>query len=131
MKANINPKDYPVVVTRLVDSNGIEQFAAMSPAFGPLCTVHEATAEKAIEALYETIPNIIESLEADNMQVPEPSATGVSSGTLNLRLPKSLHTEAVAAAKADNCSLNQFIAVAIAKAVAQNPGKRKSRKACS
>ena len=131
MKAQINPKDYPVVVTRLVDDNGTEQFAAMSPAFGALCTVHEATAEKAIEALYGAIPEIIEALEADGMQVPEPNANGVSSGTLNLRLPKSLHTEAVAAAKADNCSLNQFIAVAIAKAVAQNPGNRGIRKSTS
>jgi len=50
----------------------------------------------------------------EGREIPKPWGSRAFSGTLNLRLPKSLHEQAARRAKVEGVSLNQYLVSAIA-----------------
>ena len=83
----------------------------------PGCYSEGETPEEAYANLEEAAQNWIESALAQGMAIPEPSASQGYSGTVSLRLPKSIHRRAAELAHRDGVSLNQFLVAAIAHRV--------------
>jgi predicted RNase H-like HicB family nuclease len=85
----------------------------------PGCYSEGGTPEEAYSNLEEAAQNWIESALAQGMAVPEPSVSQGYSGTISLRLPKSIHRRAAQLAHRDGVSLNQFLLTAIASRVGE------------
>jgi antitoxin HicB len=83
----------------------------------PGCFSDGDTPEEAYENLQEAAENWIESAAEQGMAIPEPFAAQGYSGTVSLRLPKSVHKRAAEYAHKDGVSLNQFLVSAIAARV--------------
>jgi len=83
----------------------------------PGCFADGETAEEAYRNLEGVAESWIESAQAQGYPIPEPFALAEPSGTLSLRLPKSLHRRAIAFAQRDAVSLNTFIVAAVGVAV--------------
>lgn len=82
----------------------------------PGCFADGESPEDAYENLEEAARAWIESALAQGYPIPEPQAEEPS-GTLSLRLPKSLHRRAIFYAQRDAVSLNTFIVSALSAAV--------------
>lgn len=80
----------------------------------PGCYSQGDTPKEAYQNLEEAAENWIESALAQDFPIPPPFANQGYSGTISLRLPKSLHRRAAAFAQRDGVSLNQFLVTAIA-----------------
>src|SRR3989304_3764734 len=80
----------------------------------PGCYSEGESPEEAYKNLEEAAQNWIESALAQSFPIPPPFATQGYSGTISLRLPKSLHRRAAECAHRDGVSLNQFLVAAIA-----------------
>ncbi len=78
------------------------------------CFSEGESPEEAYSNLEEAAENWIESALAQGMPVPSPFETQGFSGTISLRLPKSIHRRAAEFAQRDGVSLNQFLVAAIA-----------------
>ena len=89
-------------------------FAAQVLEF-PGCFADGESPEEAYGNLEEAAENWIESALAQRFPIPPPFATQGYSGTISLRLPKSLHRRAAEFAHRDGASLNQFLVSAIAQ----------------
>jgi predicted RNase H-like HicB family nuclease len=83
----------------------------------PGCFAEGDTPEEAYENLQEAAENWVDSAHSQGMAIPEPFAARGYSGTVSLRLPKSMHRRAVQYAHRDGVSLNQFLVSAIAARV--------------
>src|SRR4030042_29365 len=80
----------------------------------PGCFSDGDTPDEAYRNLQEAAENWIEAALAQRIAIPEPFASQGYSGTVSLRLPKSLHRRAAQFAHSDGVSLNQFLVSAIA-----------------
>ena len=80
----------------------------------PGCFSDGDTPDEAYRNLQEAAENWVEAALAQGMAIPEPFATQGYSGTVSLRLPKSIHRRAAEYAHKDGVSLNQFLVSAIA-----------------
>ena len=85
----------------------------------PGCYSDGDTPEDAYRNLEEAAENWIESALDQGMPIPEPSVSQGYSGTVSLRLPKSIHRRAAELAHRDGVSLNQFLLTAIASRVGE------------
>lgn len=83
----------------------------------PGCFADGESPEEAYRNLDEVAESWVESALAQGFPVPSPVATQGHSGTVSLRLPKSLHKRAAELAHRDGVSLNQFLVAAIAARV--------------
>jgi predicted HicB family RNase H-like nuclease len=83
----------------------------------PGCISEGNTLQETYERLEETALSWIEAALDLGHDIPEPICTSEYGGKVALRLPKSLHKEAVLAAERDGTSLNQFIMMAVAERV--------------
>jgi predicted RNase H-like HicB family nuclease len=83
----------------------------------PGCFADGESPEEAYSNLEEVAESWVESALAQGFPVPPPVATQGHSGTVSLRLPKSLHKRAAELAHRDGVSLNQFLVAAIAARV--------------
>ncbi len=83
----------------------------------PGCVADGETPQDAYRNLEEVAESWIESALAQGYPIPEPFALDEPSGTLSLRLPKSLHRRAIVFAQRDAVSLNTFIVAAVSAAV--------------
>jgi predicted RNase H-like HicB family nuclease len=83
----------------------------------PGCFSDGDTPDEAYGNLQEAAENWLESALAQGMAIPEPFAAQGYSGTVSLRLPKSIHRRAAEYAHKDGVSLNQFLLSAIAARV--------------
>ena len=94
-------------------------YSACIPLLGRWSAVGDGeTAAEAIADLQAHLPGLIEQWLHDGVAVPEPpGASETLSGTLSLRLPKTLHAEVAQVAAEEGVSINQFILAATAKAV--------------
>ena len=81
------------------------------------CFADGESPEEAYSNLEEVAESWVESALAQGFPVPPPVATQGHSGTVSLRLPKSLHKRAAELAHRDGVSLNQFLVAAIAARV--------------
>ena len=98
---------------RIIMPDDQGRYAAQILEF-PGCFAEGASPEEAYGNLQEAAEDWIESAVAQGMAVPLPFATLGHSGTISLRLPKSLHRRAAELAHRDGVSLNQFLVAAIA-----------------
>ncbi len=81
------------------------------------CFAEGDTPEEAYENLEEAAENWVDSADSQGMAIPEPFASQGYSGTVSLRLPRSMHRRAAEFAHRDGVSLNQFLVSAIAARV--------------
>ena len=100
-------------------------FTACIPLLGRWSAVGDGeTAAEAIADLQAHLPGLLQEWLDNGVSIPEPpGASETLSGTLSLRLPKTLHAEIAQVAAEEGVSINQFILAAAAKAV----GSRLSR----
>jgi predicted HicB family RNase H-like nuclease len=83
----------------------------------PGCIAEGDSVQEAYERLEKAALNWIEAALGLGQDVPPPASVCEYGGKVALRLPKSLHKQAVIAAERDGTSLNQFIVMAIAEKV--------------
>lgn len=102
--------------TRIIIPDSEGRYAAQILEF-PGCFSDGQTPEEAYRNLEEAAENWIESARGQGMAIPPPFETQGHSGTISLRLPKSLHKRAAQMAHRDGISLNQFLVTAIAARV--------------
>ena len=81
----------------------------------PGCFAEGDTAEEAIRNLDDAMADWIETVIESEGRVPDPLESQGYSGRLVLRMPKSIHKQAVARAVLDGVSLNQWMLDAIAQ----------------
>ena len=94
-------------------------YTACIPLLGRWSAVGDgATAAEAIADLQAHLPSLVQEWLDSGAAIPEPpGASETLSGTLSLRLPKTLHAEIAQVAAEEGVSINQFILAAAAKAV--------------
>jgi len=87
----------------------------------PGCFAQGDTIAEAMENLVSAAESWVEAALDQELSIPEPFMTQDFGGRVALRLPKSLHKQAVRLANMDGVSLNQFLVDAISEKVgAQN-----------
>ena len=79
------------------------------------------TPEEAVTMIQEAMAGWLEIALEEGLAIAEPRAEEDYSGRFVVRVPRSLHRQLVEAAANDGVSLNQYINVALARAVAQPP----------
>lgn len=84
----------------------------------PGCFSEGDTPEEAIKNVEEAMEGWIAAALDAGQSIPSPAATRGYSGHVALRMPKSLHREAVRRAELDGVSLNQYLVTAIEAHVA-------------
>jgi predicted RNase H-like HicB family nuclease len=84
----------------------------------PGCFSEGDTPEEAIKNVEEAMEGWIAAALDAGQPIPSPAATRGYSGHIALRMPKSLHREAVRRAELDGVSLNQYLVTAIEAHVA-------------
>jgi len=80
----------------------------------PGCYSQGETAEEAIQNVEEAARNWIEATLASGKPIPDPSTDYEHGGKIALRLPRSLHRQAMRLAERDGVSLNHWLTTAIA-----------------
>lgn len=83
----------------------------------PGCISQGETREEALEMIEDAMRDWIADALVEGDPIPEPAMAKEYSGELRVRLPKSLHRVAARKAQEDGVSLNQFITMAVARAV--------------
>jgi predicted RNase H-like HicB family nuclease len=83
----------------------------------PGCFAEGDTAGEAMRALERAAGSWIQAALDQGQDIPEPYQNQGYGGKIALRLPRSLHRQAVRLAARDGVSLNQFLVAAIAKHV--------------
>jgi len=84
----------------------------------PGCFSEGDTPEEAIKNVEEAMEGWIAAALDAGQPIPSPAASRGYSGHVALRMPKSLHREAVRRAELDGVSLNQYLVTAIEAHVA-------------
>jgi len=82
------------------------------------CMSHGDTVEEAATMIREAMELWLEVSLDRGLPIPEPRPKDDYSGKFVVRVPRSLHRDLVQAAEEEGVSLNQYINVALAKAVA-------------
>lgn len=130
MERNVMEKDvayylslpYAAEITPVAEDEG-GGYAACIPLLGRWSAVGDGeTAEQAYADLRAALPSLIGDWLERGVEIPEPAAAPeddqpLLSGKLSLRLPRSLHTQAARAAEKEGVSINQLIAVALAREI--------------
>lgn len=98
---------------RVIMPDEVGRYAAQILEF-PGCFSEGDTPDEAYRNLQDAAESWLESVLGQGMAIPEPFATQGYSGTVSLRLPKSIHRRAAEYAHKDGVSLNQFLVSAIA-----------------
>src|SRR5262245_26871954 len=93
------------------------EYVATCPAFPGLSALGKTEAEALAEAKI-ALGLFIKTCEEKGIPLPEPEVVQNYSGQFRVRLPKSLHRQAVRLAELDNISLNQFVVSAIERKIA-------------
>ena len=83
----------------------------------PGCFAEGTSSEEAVERLKETAVGWIMSALNLGQEIPEPFPFSSCNGKVALRMPKSLHQQAMMFAKREGVSLNQFIVSAVSELV--------------
>jgi predicted RNase H-like HicB family nuclease len=83
----------------------------------PGCVTQGDSEQEALVRLEEVAESWIEACLDTGKPIPQPVAAQEYNGKVALRLPRSLHQQAVEAAECDRVSLNQFLVSAIAEKI--------------
>ena len=89
-----------------------QEYVATCPAFPGLSAFGESE-EEALREGKIALEGFIETAKANDIPLPESTARVAFSGKFQLRLPKSLHRQAVRMADLEDVSLNTYIADAV------------------
>jgi predicted RNase H-like HicB family nuclease len=87
------------------DDNG---YIALVPEF-PHLSAFGKTQQQALEEAQTALSIMIESLQTDGIELPEPHKLSRHSGQLRIRIPTSLHSRLARDAEIDGVSLNSHI----------------------
>jgi antitoxin HicB len=82
----------------------------------PGCMTEGQTQEAALARLAEAMSDWVEVCLEDGDPIPEPFRNDFS-GKFVVRVPKSLHRDVVRQAEREGVSLNQFVAIQLARSV--------------
>jgi antitoxin HicB len=86
------------------------------------CMSQGDTVQEAYEMIQDAMRAWLEVAIEDNIPIPEPTPDEEYSGKFVVRVPRSLHRQLAQTAEREGVSLNQFINVALARAIEQvNP----------
>lgn len=102
--------------TRILIPNDDGTFSAEILEFSG-CFADGNTANEAMENLAKAAKSWIEACLEQGLEIPKPFMNQDFSGKVALRLPRSLHRQAVRFAERDGISLNQFLVSAVAARV--------------
>lgn len=83
----------------------------------PGCITEADSIEEALKRLEDTAESWIQACLDIGKAIPQPAATQEYGGKVALRLPRSLHQQAVEVAEFERVSLNQFLVSAIAEKI--------------
>jgi len=83
----------------------------------PGCMSQGETVEDAMNMIEDAMLGWLEISIEDGDEIPEPKLDEEYSGKFVVRLPRSLHRQLVETAEREGVSLNQFVNVALARAV--------------
>jgi antitoxin HicB len=108
-----NMDDYPFEIRPLTQAEG-GGFLISYPDFSE-CLSDGDTVEEAIKNGRESLAGLVAVLESMNRPVPAPNSGGVASGKFVSRVPKTLHAQLAARAKAEGVSLNALVLAFIAE----------------
>lgn len=97
------------------DPNEPVWFAQVKELSG--CMTEADTWEDIHEMIHDAMAGWIDVRLQKGLPIPEPQPAVEYSGKFNVRLPKSLHRDLVFTAKREGVSLNQFVNVALGRAV--------------
>lgn len=81
------------------------------------CFSEGATPQRAYKNLEQAAYNWLESAIKQGIEIPEPFSADGYSGKVALRMPKSLHRQAMSIARREGVSLNQFLVSAVASSL--------------
>ncbi|MBI4331366.1 MAG: toxin-antitoxin system HicB family antitoxin [Chloroflexi bacterium] len=94
----------------------------------PHCMTHGATPEEALRAIEDAKGEWLKSNLEAGLPIPEPTKF---TGQYHLRMPPSLHEALARKSESEDVSLNQFMIVALARAVGYAEQPARKRKAVS
>ena len=103
---------YTVVVEQWDDGHGVYWVARIVEL--PHCLIHADSPEAAVKELQEVKLDWLKSNLERGLKIPEPHQY---SGQIRLRIPPSIHRMLAYRAETEKVSLNQYMALALAKAV--------------
>jgi antitoxin HicB len=89
----------------------------------PFCMTHGVTKEEALVDIEDAKKEWLESNIEDGFPIPEPAKY---TGQYHLRMPPTLHEALTLKAEAEEVSLNQFMVMALARAVGYPEAEKKS-----
>jgi len=91
----------------------------------PFCLIHGNTPEEALKEIEEVKLDWIQSNLEDGRPIPEP-VDHQYSGEIRMRMPPTLHRLLTYRAMAEEVSLNQFMVMALTRAVGYPEPEKKS-----
>jgi antitoxin HicB len=100
-------EDYPFEIRPLTEDEG-GGYLISYPDFN-VCIADGQTVEEALANGRDALNSTIEALRENAHPIPAPNSGGVASGKLLARVPKSLHAQLTARAKAEGVSLNSLV----------------------
>ena len=106
-------EDYPFDIRPLSRAEG-GGFLISYPDFSECISDGETVAE-AIANGRDALAAVIAALETKGFAVPAPTSGGVASGKFVARVPKSVHAQLTARAKAEGVSLNSLVLAFLAE----------------
>lgn len=112
--------EYPFEIRPLSKDEG-GGFLISYPDFSE-CIADGETAEEAIANGAEALAATVAALQDKGLPVPAPNSGGVASGKFVARVPKSIHAQLAARAKAEGVSLNTLVLTFLAEGL----GRRES-----
>jgi antitoxin HicB len=108
-----NLTDYPFEIRPLSADEG-GGYLISYPDFSE-CISDGETVEEAIANGHDALNATIAALDAKGLPVPAPNSGGVASGKFVARVPKTIHAQLAARAKAEGVSLNTLVLAFIAE----------------
>ncbi|WP_414041100.1 toxin-antitoxin system HicB family antitoxin [Acidithiobacillus sp. M4-SHS-6] len=108
-----NLDDYPFEIRPLSEAEG-GGYLISYPDFSE-CISDGETVEEAIANGHDALMATITALEAKGFPVPPPNSGGVVSGKFVARVPKTIHAQLTARAKAEGVSLNTLVLTFLAE----------------
>jgi antitoxin HicB len=113
-----NLDHYPFEVRPLTQAEG-GGFLISYPDFSE-CISDGETLEEAIINGQDALAATIATLEAKGFPIPTPNSGGVASGKFVARVPKSIHAQLTARAKAEGVSLNTLVLTFLAEGLGRH-----------
>ena len=117
-----NFEEYPFEIRHLTKEEG-GGFLISYPDFSE-CVSDGETIEEAITNGKDALAATIDTLKEHGFPVPKPGSGGVASGKFVTRLPKTIHAQLSARAKAEGVSLNALVLTFVAQGLGYAQQKR-------